>query len=286
MIRKQEIMSHAKALGLSANTVEKDYILNWLLFGIFSHSKLNKNWIFKGGTCLKKCYFKEYRFSEDLDFTLKKVEQLDINFLNAVFTEIGEWIYEQSGIEIPENSITFESYSNPRGKISVEGKVGYKGPMQRQSSISRVKLDLTNDELICTEPVVSELYHPYTDEIPNYDGILTYSLEEIFAEKTRALAERMRPRDLYDVVHLYNEKRHELDVQKYLKIFAAKCEFKNISIPSFSELSEKSELQELVSEWENMLAHQIGNLGGYQSYWQQLPAIFDWIERSQGKSKN
>ena len=271
-------MRHAKLLGLSANTVEKDYVLNWLLLGIFSNVQLNTQWIFKGGTCLKKCYFKEYRFSEDLDFTLTNAEQLDIDFLNVVFAEIGEWIYEQSGIEIPEDSIAFESYTNPRGKISVEGKIGYKGPMQRQSSISRVKLDLTNDELVCTEPVISELYHPYTDEIPNYDGILTYSLEEIFAEKTRALAERMRPRDLYDVVHLYNEKRHELDVGKYIEIFAAKCEFKNIAIPSFSELSEKAEYQELVSEWDNMLAHQIGDLASCQSYWQQLPGVFDWIE--------
>lgn len=72
MIRKQEIMRHAKSLGLSANTVEKDYVLNWLLLGIFSNDQLNKHWIFKGGTCLKKCYFKEYRFSEDLDFTLTR----------------------------------------------------------------------------------------------------------------------------------------------------------------------------------------------------------------------
>jgi predicted nucleotidyltransferase component of viral defense system len=278
MIKKQEIMRHAKALDLSANTIEKDYVLNWILLGIFSNTQLNKNWIFKGGTCLKKCYFKEYRFSEDLDFTLTNADHLGSEFLKSVFTEIGEWIYEQSSIEIPKDSIYFESYSNPRGKISVEGKLGYKGPMKRQNNISRVKLDLTNDELVCSEPVSSELYHPYTDEIPEYDGILTYSLEEIFAEKTRALAERMRPRDLYDVVHLYNEKRHELDVPKYIKIFSEKCEFKNITVPTYRELSEKSELPELVSEWENMLAHQIGNLESCQTYWQQLAGIFDWIE--------
>jgi hypothetical protein len=31
---------------------------------------LSNQWVFKGGTCLKKCYIETYRFSEDLDFTV------------------------------------------------------------------------------------------------------------------------------------------------------------------------------------------------------------------------
>jgi predicted nucleotidyltransferase component of viral defense system len=62
MIPKQEILSIAKATGLLPATVEKDYVLSWLLNAISSHPKLSA-WIFKGGTCLKKCYFDTYRFS-------------------------------------------------------------------------------------------------------------------------------------------------------------------------------------------------------------------------------
>lgn len=280
MIKKQEILHFAKKLSLTANTIEKDYVLNWLLIGIFTNDELSDNWIFKGGTCLKKCYFKEYRFSEDLDFTITNKQHLEIDFLKAKFVEVGEYIYELSGISMPENSITFESYLNPRGEVSVEGKVGYIGPMKRKNSITRVKLDLTNDEVICSKPVRNQLYHPYSDSITELNGILTYDLEEIFAEKTRALAERMRPRDLYDVVHLYNKKRKSMDIAKYIKILNEKCLFKGMSMPTYEQLSKKPEILELESEWENMLSHQIGNLASCQHYWNQLPKIFNWIQEN------
>lgn len=41
-----------------------------------------ESWVFKGGTCLKKCYFETYHFSEDLDFTLRNEEHLDEQFLD------------------------------------------------------------------------------------------------------------------------------------------------------------------------------------------------------------
>lgn len=46
------------------------------------------------GTCLKKCYFETYRFSEDLDFTLQDADHLDEDFLAGVFEEVGEWVFD------------------------------------------------------------------------------------------------------------------------------------------------------------------------------------------------
>lgn len=69
MITKQEIIDFSHEINLPSNVIEKDYVLGWLLAGIANHADLFNTWIFKGGTCLKKCYFKEYRFSEDLDYT-------------------------------------------------------------------------------------------------------------------------------------------------------------------------------------------------------------------------
>lgn len=71
MIEKNEILKMAVGLDLNPDTVEKDYILGWMLFGINQHHEIS-NWAFKGGTCLKKCFFETYRFSEDLDFTLSE----------------------------------------------------------------------------------------------------------------------------------------------------------------------------------------------------------------------
>ncbi len=73
MIDKREILETASALRLLPHVVEKDYVLGWLLAGINAHPALATSWVFKGGTCLKKCYFETYRFSEDLDFTLRDV---------------------------------------------------------------------------------------------------------------------------------------------------------------------------------------------------------------------
>ncbi len=81
MIQKPEILAVSNEKSLRPDVVEKDYILGWLLAGISAHSLLSETWVFKGGTCLKKCYFDTYRFSEDLDFTLIDPSHIDNTFL-------------------------------------------------------------------------------------------------------------------------------------------------------------------------------------------------------------
>ena len=70
MINRGEICNISRTLGLLPHVVEKDYVLGWVLAGVHSRRGLTKGRIFKGGTCLKKCHFETYRFSEDLDFTV------------------------------------------------------------------------------------------------------------------------------------------------------------------------------------------------------------------------
>mgnify|MGYP000975988095 CR=1 FL=1 len=70
MIKPGEIQNKARSAGVRDQQIEKDYILSWLLKGISQNKLLSGVLVFKGGTCLKKFYFEDYRFSEDLDFTL------------------------------------------------------------------------------------------------------------------------------------------------------------------------------------------------------------------------
>jgi predicted nucleotidyltransferase component of viral defense system len=70
MIRPGEIQRIARGAGVRDQQIEKDYILSWILSGIARHDQLSGIMAFKGGTVLKKFYFDDYRFSEDLDFTL------------------------------------------------------------------------------------------------------------------------------------------------------------------------------------------------------------------------
>src|SRR5262249_295953 len=126
MIEKRELLAIAQQTSLTPHVVEKDYVLGWMLAGIYGHEELAESWVCKGGTGLKKCFFETYRFSEDLDFTLLKPEHLDVDFLKGVFAEIGEWIYEQTGIEIPPDRQEFDLYQNPRDRPSCQGKISYK----------------------------------------------------------------------------------------------------------------------------------------------------------------
>ena len=69
MITKRDLQQLRTEWTFDIGVIEKDYVLGWLLAGIAQHPALTESWIFKGGTCLRKCYYETFRFSEDLDFT-------------------------------------------------------------------------------------------------------------------------------------------------------------------------------------------------------------------------
>ena len=278
MISREELREAAREFQLDVNVVEKDYVLGWLLAGIAAHPKLRETWIFKGGTCLKKCWFETYRFSEDLDFTVRDESHLDEVFLKETFQAIGEWVYEQSGIELPRDARMFEIFTNPRGRRAAQGRVGYRGPNARVGGVPRIKLDLAADELLALDPVWRPVHHPYSDAPAEGMRVLCYAYEEVFAEKLRALAERQRPRDLYDVVHLH--RRLDLDPKAELvrSTLARKCEFKGIGVPTLALLSGRPERQAIEAEWEQMLAHQLPACPPFAQFWSELAQVFDWLQ--------
>jgi predicted nucleotidyltransferase component of viral defense system len=270
-------MEFSREFGLTTNVIEKDYVIGWVLAGISNRPELASSWMFKGGTCLKKCYFETYRFSEDLDFTLTNSDHFNVDFLVNAFHEISEWLYETTGIEIPKDTIRFEIYENPRGGISAEGRISYRGPLQRRGDPARIKLDLTIDEVLVLDSTLREVHHPYSDRPADGIHIQCYAFEEVFAEKIRALAERERPRDLYDVVHLYRHDELKPDRALVLSTLKEKCTFKGLSVPTMKALENRPERAELESEWENMLAHQLSVLPPFEQFWRELPAVFEWM---------
>ena len=280
MIPKQEIMTLAAELQLQAHVVEKDYALGWFLAGIAAHPEIGPRWVFKGGTCLKKCFFETYRFSEDLDFTLQDAAHLDEAFLAQVFEEIGEWVYDACGLQLPPEARKFEVFTNPRGSMSAQGRLGYRGPLGRTGDPPRIKLDLAADEILVLTPVQRPVHHPYTDVPAEGIHVLSYSFEEVFAEKMRALAERQRPRDLYDVVHLYRRQDLQPDRSVVRSTLARKCEFKGIPVPTYAALSDRPERAAIEVEWEQMLGHQLPACPPFEEFWQELPAVFDWLNEA------
>ena len=278
MIDRGEILDLAGELDLRPDIVEKDYVLGWLLAGISRHPSLGSAWLFNGGTCLKKCYIETYRFSEDLDFTVEDESQLEDQFLRQAFGDVAAWIYDHIGIEIPSSQARFDIYRNQRDGLNCEGRIYYRGPLQPGGSLPRVKLDLTASERIVHPPDYRLLSHPYTDR--PQDGSMAvpcYAFEEVFGEKIRALGERARPRDLYDVINLFRSDVFRPAWSTILDVVREKCDFKGIPVPSFAALQPFRD--ESTGDWQAMLGHQLPMLPPFEAFWSTLPEFFAWLEQ-------
>lgn len=273
MISRQDILDRAAEWQLRPEVVEKDYVLGWLLCSIGLQEEIQATWVFKGGTCIKKTYFETYRFSEDLDFTLSP----DAAYTEAGIREHLQAIVRQcteiSGIEFPVDQVRVLPRHNKAGQPTFQGRIYYRGPLQRMQNYASIIFDITNQESVVAEPIARPVFHPYPDELLPELTVRCYSLEELLAEKTRALYERTRPRDLYDVVYLLENCVEALGLAEVRRVFSEKCAFKGLTLPSADELRQLvSGNEELRADWTNMLAHQLPN----------LPDIEDVVARFNG----
>ncbi len=280
MISREEILKTAREQGLAASVVEKDYVLGWLLAGIAQHPLLS-GWVFKGGTCLKKCFFETYRFSEDLDFTVPKGLIYDSDAYRGALIECTEQIMDETGIELPESGIEIRESYDKEGRTTFLGKISYRGPLMPQASTPpRIKIDLTQHEVIVEGPQKRSIRHFYSDAPDPPLAIQCYTVNEILAEKTRALFERQaRARDVYDVVNISRNHREEINPQNALAILRKKFEFKALTLPSLEGFIDSLDFTTLEVNWNQQLRHQLPVLPPAQSYFDELrESALLWIE--------
>jgi predicted nucleotidyltransferase component of viral defense system len=283
MIGKQDILDRAGEWQLRADVVEKDYILGWLLAACTEDGETSAKWVFKGGTCLKKCYFETYRFSEDLDFTLLPDAAYSPDELSEILQGIAKRAAELSGVEVPPDEIKVESLTDKQKRPTFKAKLYYRGPLGRPS-LCRVLFDLTKHEPVEDIPSRQPVFHPYSDTLPSGVAVQTYSLNELLAEKTRALFERTRPRDLYDVVFILENRPEAVDLGLACRVFEKKCRSKGLDVPTTDQLISAIEnAPELRSEWSNMLAHQLPQLPpiGSMIDHRRLQGLLKWIEKAE-----
>lgn len=199
--------------------LERDYCLSWFLVGL-SQSSLKDILIFKGGTCIKKCYFPDYRFSEDLDFTL--AEECTFKNIQKNIDIAFKYVYLSSGIKLD-----FHHYDRHAHENAYTFFLGYEGPLPSVSA-KEVKVDITIREKIVypiEEKIILRGYEEYED-LPEDVAIRTYSINEIAVEKVVALLDRARnePRDLYDIWYLANN--HYVDITELIKAIEGKLEIR------------------------------------------------------------
>ncbi len=228
----------------------KHYILSWILKGIAQHEQLSKTIVFKGGTVLKKIYFEDYRFSEDLDFTLIHNE-LSNEQIFEWFRETFEFIKEEANIplEIIDD--------NEDGGINFY--ISYIGPLGGQGNNKRVKIDISRSEQLVFEPVMKDVFIDYSDLEEH--GLLCYPLEEVLVEKMRSVMQRMQARDFYDIWYLLEE--HGMNADFYLNEFEAKCKSKDLNPADFhKKLADR--LPQYKGRWQSSMNEQIHNLADFE----------------------
>ncbi|MBC8068901.1 MAG: nucleotidyl transferase AbiEii/AbiGii toxin family protein [Deltaproteobacteria bacterium] len=283
MIPKATIVAIANAAGLFPTTVDKDYVLGWLLYGVAAHAELSR-WVFKGGTCLKKCFFDTYRFSEDLDFTVPAEVELSEAGIRGALSSLCAWVEGESGIRFPAGGLGVERYANKQGTESYQAKVTYDGafPMPR-SSLQRIKFDITQREILVGPVDQRTIFHPYADGPATAATMRCYSANEILAEKTRALYERQgRARDLYDVVHISRSFRDEVSPQIAREVLEKKFAFKKLEAPTVAAILARIEWDLVRRDWAEQLRHQLPKLPDIESFKADLlDALAWWMEPAQ-----
>ena len=248
MIKPGEIQNKAREAGVRDQQIEKDYILSWILQGIAQHRELSTAIVFKGGTVLKKVYFEDYRFSEDLDFTL-----IDNAISNEQtfewFSEVFEYI--QNEANIPAEII----HNNEHEDGGINFYISYVGPLGGLGANKRVKVDISRSEQLQFDPVMHDVFSGYSDQEEHQ--LLCYPLEEVLVEKLRSVMQRMQARDFYDIWYLLEI--HEMDVAFYTIEFRAKCKSKEIDPADFHNKLEQR-LPQYKGRWQTSMADQIQDL--------------------------
>lgn len=252
MIKPGEIQNKAREVGVRDQQIEKDYILSWILQGIALHEQLSKTIVFKGGTVLKKIYFENYRFSEDLDFTLVD-DSVSNEQIFELFEEVFEYIQEEANIplEIIDD--------NEHEDSGINFYISYTGPLGGQGNNKKVKVDISRSEELAFEPVNQRAIISYTDQEDH--ELLCYPLEEVLVEKLRSVMQRMQPRDFYDIWYLLE--MHGMDVEFYIEEFRVKCDSMKVDPTEFHEKL-LQRLPQYKGRWSGSMSDQIYDLADFE----------------------
>lgn len=262
MISRTRLRQLARELDVRLGYAEKNYVNSWILWAIYTGT-YGENLLFKGGTALSKLYFPEtWRYSEDLDFGVEGQFRGDRDDLEAALDAASR----TSGIDFDvtkHRELRVEGY--PTHYVSVD--VQYEAILDHKNTTS---LDIMIDEHVHFAPI--EHTHEYEDT-PAFE-ILAYSLEEIFAEKLRALYQRERARDYYDIYRMVTDVGFDDSV--VLPAFQTKCEHDGLEIDVSDGLPAEKQAG-IRDEWDAMLPDLVADIpdldeahGTIESYLESL----------------
>ncbi len=214
----------------------------WILLGISKTPTLHNNLTFKGGIALRKAYFGDYRFSEDLDFTASPLLPKG----NPLFSFIKESCKAaQASMSSFIEPLRMEIHPFQEGRPHPEGQEAFiiktQFPWHREPLTTTI-IEITFNEEVIASNIKKPIFHPYGE--PLSFTLNTYCLEEIIAEKLRAILQhakklhekgwtRSRARDYYDIWHILKHKKNELNIHQLPYLLQQKCILKNVHFKNY-----------------------------------------------------
>lgn len=272
MITTAELHRLSEEEGLRFDQTEKDYVILWLLSGL-EHSGMTKHgWVFKGGTCLRHCYYKGYRFSEDIDFSCKPGgDNLDISL--KLIKKAADKIQTDSGIRL-----TVKEPLTIPGDFQIEIPIEYSRGGLRRQGLPQVKVHLTFDEPILEKPVICSIKPLYSDL--SHFKVHSYSKKEIVAEKLRSLLQQQkkwpRPRDLYDLWYMLCLSGEQFTWNELLPLFQEKCRVRGIA-PDIAGLTSANLKEWNKNAWRDRLGPMLNDLPDFDLAWKEWTDTFHKI---------
>ena len=250
MIKANEIKEKAREYGVPVSTIERDYAQSWMLKAL-----RDIDMALKGGTGIKKVYVENYRFSDDLDFTL--LHPVSTTRLKSQIRKAVIMARDESGINF-NSRVRFEDTES-----GLRANVYFTIIRISAGTETKIKLDITypERESILLPVVKKQIFYPYSDK---FDATINaYALEEIIAEKLRTLFERVRPRDLYDIWYF----KSYLSKEIVIKTFVKKCESKNIT----ADISiVEGNREKFKNSWEQSLHHQFKTIPDFEKVYNEV----------------
>jgi predicted nucleotidyltransferase component of viral defense system len=240
----------------SLGVLEKDYVIGCFMDGLMRVKAIATTFAFKGGTALRKAYFSDWRYSEDVDFSVLP------GFPQAEFPALLERAFA-SAQEKHGMNFKLKSSHQPNGMI--RARIQYRGPLDFPGTLY---LDVTFDEPIILKPERRKLLVSFKGS-PT-PQVLTYRLEELLAEKLRSLIERGKARDFYDVWRLLKEKPDQVDRSTLQDVFLKKCEHKRIAYRGVKQFTAPTKLTEAEPYWERELRQQTSDLPSFRAVIKEL----------------
>jgi len=269
VIKTSELHRIAALEGIRFDQIEKDYIILWILYALSQPDFVPEGWAFKGGTCLRHCYYPGYRFSEDLDFSCEPGERGLDNAL-VLLDQVAAWIQGTSGI-----FMNTKPHHSGGGDFQVEIPVEYNRGGLRRQKLPYVKIHLTFDEPILTDMVPCSVKPRYPD-LSEF-VINAYGKEEIITEKMRALLQQQnkwpRPRDLFDLWFILCRSGEQFQPNKLKDIFIQKCRVRQID-PDKAGLISENLREWKKGAWGNQIGPLIKNVPDFEEVWQEWIATF------------